>query len=342
MTPIVTDVPTQRKIWRRHWAWVSWVLGLLLLTWVLRQNWDVVKRLVAQPLHWPSLVTALTLCGSSILLTFVRWFLLVKAQGFSFSIRDALRLGFIGYAFNFAFPGAVGGDLVKAALIAKEQPARRTTAVATILLDRIIGLLALFLIGGIAAWPQWQNIRQEPRLQATVALLCGGSIAGVIGLTLMLLPITTRLGWWKPFANLPVIGKGIAELVEGVRLYQTQKRAIFASMGLSLVGHFGMISSFYFSARAVGGNNFVPSYLAHLFFIPAAEFVGVVAPVPGGLGALEIAVDQFYQLVGAQAGTGLLTCLAYRAVTVTVAFVGVGYYLVSRREIDAAMEPNVQ
>ncbi len=316
------------------------MLGILLLTWVLRQNWDDIKRLTTQPRnwHWPSLVTALLVCGSSIVLTFVRWYWLVKAQGFPFTIRDALRLGFIGYAFNFALPGGCGGDLVKALLIAKEQPARRTTAVATILLDRIIGLLALFLIGSIAAWPQWPSIRQEPRLQATVALLCGGSLAGVIGLTLMLLPITTRLGWWKLFATLPVVGKRIAELVEGVRLYQTQKRAIFGAMGLSLLGHFGIISSFYFSARGVGGDSFVPSYLAHLFFIPAAEFVGVVAPVPGGLGALEIAVDQFYQLVGAEKGTGLLTCLAYRAVTLVVAIVGVGYYLVSRREIDAAME----
>ncbi|TXT16411.1 MAG: hypothetical protein FD138_4759, partial [Planctomycetota bacterium] len=102
------------------------------------------------------------------MLTFLRWFVLVKALGFPFTVRDALRLGFIGYLFNFVAPGSVGGDLVKAGLLAKEQSNRKTTAVATVLLDRILGMLALFLIGACAAWPQWPELRERPELKAIV------------------------------------------------------------------------------------------------------------------------------------------------------------------------------
>ena len=307
---------------------------MALVLWMHRKG---VSEIAQQPLHWPSLLAAFGLCSGAIVLTFFRWYLLVWGLGFAFQIRDALRLGFIGYLFNFVAPGAVGGDLVKAAMIAKEHPARRTTAIATVLLDRILGLLALFMIGACAACSQWTMIRQQSELKGVVWLLAGGSVAGLIGLTLMLIPAVMRLSFWRFFTQLPKVGHLIGELIEGVRLYQARPRVLFAALGVSLIGHFGTISSFYFSARAVGGNTFVPSFLSHLFFIPAAEFIGVVLPVPGGIGALEWAVERFYQHADAAAGTGILTCLAYRAVTLAIALIGAGYYLTARREIAAAM-----
>ncbi len=324
--------------WKRHWAWAKWLVALGMMAFVLWKHREGVSKLAQQPLHWPSLLAAFCLCSGAIVLTFLRWYLLVWAQGFAFHVRDALRLGFIGYLFNFVGPGSVGGDVVKAALIAKEQPSRRTTAIATVLLDRILGLLALFVIGACAACPQWETIREQSELKGVVWLLAGGSVAGLIGLALMLIPVVMRLGLWKFFTQLPAVGKPIGELIEGVRLYQTRPGVLMAALGISLLGHFGIISAFYFSARSVGGGAFVPSYLSHLFFIPAAEFIGVVLPVPGGIGPLEWAVERFYHHSGAADGTGILTCLAYRAVTLAVALIGAGYYLTARREIAAAMQ----
>jgi uncharacterized membrane protein YbhN (UPF0104 family) len=136
---------------------------------------------------------------------------------------------------------------------------------------------------------------------------------------------------------LPVVGHLVAELVEGLRLYQTQRRVLFTALGISVIGHFGTISSFYFSAKAIGGTSFVPPYAQHLFFIPAAELAGIVPLTPGGVGLLEEAVNSLYKLSGAADGTGLLTCLAYRAVMLAVAVIGAGYYLTSRREINQAL-----
>lgn len=292
-----------------------------------------------QSLHWPSLLTAFALCGGAILLTFLRWYCLVAALRFRFTVRDAMRLGFIGYLFNFVAPGSVGGDLVKAALIAKEQPDRRATAVATVLLDRILGMLALFLIGAAAAWWQWEAIQQRAELKAIVGLLAFGSAAGLVGLGLMMIPAVTQSRVWSWLARLPVVGRLVMELVEGVRLYQTQRHVLFLALGISLIGHFGTISSFYFSARAISGDRFLPTYGQHLFFIPAAELAGIVPLTPGGVGVLEEAVNALYILSGAEEGstTGLLTVLAYRAVTIAISLIGAVYYFRSRREIDQAL-----
>ena len=323
--------------WRRHWTWAKWVFAAGLLAFVLWRHRAGLSQITQQPLHWPSLIAAAALCGGAIVLTFLRWYVLVKALGFPFTIRDALRLGFIGYLFNFVAPGSVGGDLVKAGLLAQEQSNRRTTAVATVLLDRILGMLALFLIGACAAWPLWPEIRESSRLKAVVGLLVVGSAAGLVGLLLMLIPAVTRSRAWQHLARLPVVGHMVAELVEGVWLYQSRPQVLFLALGISLVGHFGTISSFYFSAKAISGESFVPGYARHLFFIPAAELAGTVPLTPGGVGLLEEAVNALYQLNGAADGTGVLTCLAYRAVTLAIALIGAGYYLTSRREIDQAL-----
>lgn len=314
-------------------------MAAMLLAIVFWRHRAGLSEMTRQSLHWPSLLTAVALCGGAILLTFLRWYCLVAALRFQFTVRDAMRLGFIGYLFNFVAPGSVGGDLVKAALIAKEQPGRRATAVATVLLDRILGMLALFLIGAAAALMQWDAIQSNAKLKAIVGLLASGSVAGLLGLGLMMIPAVTQTRIWSRLAQLPVIGRLIAELVEGVRLYQTQRHVLFLALGISLVGHVGTISSFYFSARAICGDKFLPTYAQHLFFIPAAELVGIVPITPGGVGLLEEAVNALYILSGAEKGstTGLLTVLAYRAVTIAISLIGAAYYFRSRREIDQAL-----
>src|SRR5262245_22961942 len=57
----------------------------------------------------------------ALMITFFRWHTLVRALGLSFALRDAVRLGFIGNVFNLVIPGAVGGDVIKAAYLCRIQ-----------------------------------------------------------------------------------------------------------------------------------------------------------------------------------------------------------------------------
>ena len=54
-----------------------------------------------------------------------------------------MLLGFIGVVFNLVIPGAVGGDLIKAAYLVRMH-IKKTQAIASMVIDRIVGLLALF------------------------------------------------------------------------------------------------------------------------------------------------------------------------------------------------------
>jgi len=86
----------------------------------------------------------------AVLLTFVRWWYLVRALDVPCRFADAIRISFWGYLFNLAPLGIVGGDVVKAVMLDHEHPRHRAKAVASVLVDRVIGLYVLFVVASVA------------------------------------------------------------------------------------------------------------------------------------------------------------------------------------------------
>ncbi len=319
--------------------WVRWPLALGILIFLGWQNREQFQQLLENEIRWHFLGLAFLVCFGAIILTFYRWYLLVWALDFPFTFRDALRLGFLGYLFNYVSPGAVGGDLVKAVLMVREQKERRMVAVATILLDRILGLLALLIVGASASLFVEQKI---DRLSEITALMWGSCILGLIGLVVMLHPATPNSWWLRLLQKLPKVGGIVTDVATAISMYQSRRRVVALTMVISIFGHFGIISSFYFCARAIAPLADVPGYVTHLLLIPPAEIVGVFVPTPGGLGALEGAVQTAYQLAGAAGGVGLLAAGAYRATTIFIAGIGGIYYAAARRQIQSLMDAERQ
>jgi uncharacterized membrane protein YbhN (UPF0104 family) len=142
----------------------------------------------------------------------------------------------------------------------------------------------------------------------------------------------------------PLVGPIAGELLQGVQLYQSKPKIVLAATGLSVVGHAGLITGFYFCALWMR-QPWIPDLRTHFYFMPNAELFGVLIPTPGGVGALEEAISWFYAQLRpdvvpqAQAeGAGAMAAIAFRVVTVCVAAIGGGFYLTSRREISAARE----
>jgi len=336
---------------KQHWGWLRWLLAVGIMGLLFSRYRDQFQPLIERQIDYRYLFLAFLLCGGSIVLTCYRWHLLVWALGFTFRFADAIRLGFIGYLCNYIAPGAAGGDLVKAVMIAREYPDRKTVAVATILLDRILGLLALFLVGSLAAILQ-PNLLKLRQVQLIVAFLVVGSVAGLLGLYVMMRPWFPESWLMKRLQRLPVVGQMVEQLAQGIQLYQQHPRYVMAALAISFVGHLGMLSSFYFCAQALRPGDAAPGYWAHLMLVPGAELASVVIPLPGGMGALEGAIIYVYQLAH-QAGDGLASATeveamglfaasGYRLISVMVALLGAGYYLTARRDISRLLAQQEQ
>ena len=91
------------------------------------------------------------LCGITFLVSqfiaAIRLNFLLKTIDLSLTFFYVFKLTMIGNLFNIVIPGAVGGDVIKGAYLFKNEADRRGRSTGIVLMDRIIGCLALCTIG---------------------------------------------------------------------------------------------------------------------------------------------------------------------------------------------------
>ncbi len=113
------------------------LLAYLFATQEREQILDGVRQMPA----WV-LIAVVALIGVSRMAVATRWYLILRAMGAEISFSEALRLNFAGlYATNF-LPTTVGGDVVRLAGIMQLRHGG-SRATASVLLDRIIGLIGM-------------------------------------------------------------------------------------------------------------------------------------------------------------------------------------------------------
>jgi hypothetical protein len=297
---------------------------------------DSFSKLLSGSKDWALLAAAGALCLGAVLLTILRWNLLVRALGIPLSVKDALRLGFLGYLLNFVSV-SVGGDLFKAIFLVREFPGRRADAFASILVDRIVGLYAVFVLtaAGIVVTGQLNGPIREVRVIGYLAL--GATGLGAAGMLVLLLRGPSRNPWW---AAIPYVGRPLDRLLAALAVYRTQRGVVLVSGVMSLAVHLGVTLSVYLVAAGLPG--VPPSLGSHFLIVPLAILTGCLPLPMNGLGAFEAVVDflyiRFAETQAQTASDGLVVALAYRVLTLVVGLVGVVYYLASRREVDEVLE----
>jgi uncharacterized protein (TIRG00374 family) len=321
----------------------KYLVGFGLLGFVVWRNWapasgNGLVNLWQRQIHWGALALAGGLCAIAVLLTFVRWFLLVRAQDLPFTLGAALRLGLVGYYYNTLLPGSVGGDLVKAAGIARAQD-RRTVAVATVIIDRVVGLWALVWLVVILGSGFWAAGLVVGPGQATcrMIILTAGAILGASLVTwflLGLLPSRRADIFAGRLERIPKIGHSLAEAWRAVWMYRVRGHSIWIALALAVVGHVGFVLTLFFAARALWQPSEMPSIAENFLIIPIGMAVQAGIPTPGGVGGGEIFFGLLYSWIGYPRENGELMTLVYRLVTWVLGFAGYLVYLQMRPELN--------
>ena len=102
---------------------------------------------------WYLVAAAWLLLGIPFFVTAIRWRNLMRPQGIDMPLGKCLQLTFVGQFYSIMLPGVTGGDLVKIVYAAR-LIGSKTKAFITVVLDRVIGLVALMVIAGVAAGVQ--------------------------------------------------------------------------------------------------------------------------------------------------------------------------------------------
>lgn len=337
---------------------LKYVLAIGLLTFVVVRNWgepDDGKGLAFvwqkhvvehEPTHWDLLALAFLCLAVGDMLTFVRWYVLVRAQGLPFTLYNAFRLGLIGLFFNAFLPGAIGGDIIKAAFIAREQ-SRRTVAVATVLIDRALALWALVWLVAIVGAGFWAaGLLQVQGEQALKRIVLGA--AGIVGVSLLgwlllgLLPPHRAERFAGRLERLPKVGGSAAEFWRAVWMYRCRQKSVLAAMGIALIAHVGFVLTFFFSAQVLlAPGQEVPGLPAHFLIVPIGMVIQAVPLFPGGAGIGEAGFGGLYQLLGYSAALGVLGSLVQRVVMWLLGLLGYVVYLRLKSVVQPAGEAPV-
>ena len=122
-----------------------------------------------------------------------------------------LVLTMVGAFYNTFMPGSTGGDVLKA-YYASKHTTHRTRAVLSVIIDRVIGLLALIIMGGVMASIQyWRSpLPDDPVTRACRRVAIGSALillAVIGGMLIFFTPALRRLlGVDYLLARLPMWG----------------------------------------------------------------------------------------------------------------------------------------
>ena len=319
----------------RHWiiGLAKYGIGFGLLAFVLWQNWENIRWLIQQP---PDIVAFAALAAIAVTCTsiqFVRWYILVRALDLPFTLGAAFRLGLVGAYYNAFLPGSVGGDLVKAYYIARDQPGRRASAVATVLADRLIGLFGLLWFAAAFGGGFWlagdTRIAGNDYLKGIVRVCSGLAGATVIGWAVLgLLPLRRADRFAQRLAHIPKLGHTLAELWYAVWTYRQRAWAVYATVAMTAVVHVGFVFMFHLAVRVFPADG--PATLPEHFVIaPIGYIAQAFFPAPGGVGGGEAIFGRvlYKEVLGRDEATGVIGRLTLRVVEWSIGLVGLVLFL---------------
>lgn len=305
----------------------------LPLVWELgpRGLWEVFQRV---HLWWFALGTACVgLVGYFCIL---RWRWILGVQGLQLSFWRTASIFFVGLFFNAFMLGATGGDVIKAWYVAHETHHKKAEAVATVIVDRVIGLLVLFIIALIMMVAFYHRVFDDVKLRWFAIITLAVVILTVGG---------TALTFWRGFADrffglrawlqkLPKYGT-LRRMVEACRVYASHP-VVLAKTALITVGvHVFSMLSIVCIGNGLGiqcANGIVDYYL----YLPIINSVTAIPISISGFGVREGMYQVMFSQVGVTASLAVaLSLLGYLA-TLFWSLVGAVFYLTHRKELPPA------
>ena len=152
-----------------HLAWQATKFALLLAVFgYLLINYDISKALpqvFSQDVLL--LLTGTAIIAFQIIIAAIRWHFILRTLRLPVPIIQVVKVSYIAAFFNTWIPGGVAGDVVRTLLV-RDQKTGLTRAFNSVLIDRIVAVVALFLLGAVIQPFLWSHVLSN---EVAVAIL---------------------------------------------------------------------------------------------------------------------------------------------------------------------------
>ena len=209
----------------------------------------------------------------------------------------------------------------KAIEAARNAEKKRAEVVASVLVDRALGLLGLVIVAGIGL-----------SIAGTLSPTMNGIWLGAIilsGLGLSILFLIVHFGHRVPILwinRVPIAGHTLHRVAHACMVFQGRSRLVIELLGLSVLVHSSFTIACVLISRALYAET--PTVLEHFMTIPPAMAAATLPLTPGGVGVQEMAIDSLFREIPNLPAdfSGLIVASVLRVLLICVSMIGAVYY----------------
>jgi glycosyltransferase 2 family protein len=302
---------------KKGWS-VAWRVGfcLLLLLWIFHSifmnegkiaaqngglDWSRMERSQQWRLAWTTgpqdlwrtlrliqpaaLLVSVLLVGLALLVGVVRWRIVLDAQGLHLPLGRATRISFVAQFFNSFLLGSTGGDLIKAYYAARETHHKKTEAVTTVFVDRLVGLWSMLLFAGLMMIPNYEMLRTS-RDVALPSLFILAMLAGLsVALALAFWGgVSKRFPQARDFLRRLPKGEVLERALDSCRQFGKQRSFLLKTIAISLIVNVIWVVQIIVLGQGLGLN--IPP-MALFVIVPLVFCISALPLTPNGLGVRE-------------------------------------------------------
>ncbi|MFH1084647.1 MAG: lysylphosphatidylglycerol synthase transmembrane domain-containing protein [Chloroflexota bacterium] len=283
------------------------LLVLLFRVFDFQESWRALKGI-----RLGYLAVAWVLFQATMVIRAFRWRYLLDALEVHVPLHRLIYLYYVGVFFNTFLPSGFGGDAVKMYELARYSH-RAAESVSTVFVDRLAGLVVLFVLG-LAALPfAYAALPTE-----VVALLLAASVGGLLATWVLFQKrVIDRLIGVVPGA----LGRKLLGFYQSLHACGT--RALWQALRVSVLFNLVLFTMNYVLALALD---------VRLPFIYFAAFMPILSlsmmlPSVGALGTREGAYVLMFGPAGVAEPVAIAMSLAFYVVNVLTGLVGIVLYL---------------
>ena len=266
----------------------------------------------------------------------IRLVWMLAVQDVKLTYWNATKLSYAGNFFNFALPGMVGGDLIKAYYITRFTH-RKTEAVTIVFLDRVIGLMGLMILATVTMLFAWSRLEWSAAYRNALALSMGTIWGGLLlGCLILFSGRLRRLFRFSELASRLPAGDQLLRIGRATVSMRTHKWLVFISLANTIVLQLIVVVAAHVMALAL---HMKGHFSLYYMCVPLGFLVGAIPLTPQAFGIMEGVYLVFFTSGGLNpASTAFAFALANRLTQLVWAIPGVlvpllGAHLPSQSEL---------
>ena len=281
------------------------------------------------------LILALALYSLAILIGALKWQILVKAQDLDAPLGALLSFSLVGLFFGNLLPSNVGGDVVRAYGLARATQDRAEAAAISVLVDRLLGLVAFLGAAVIMAVLATAMLARSAQIEDLEIATVVAAALFILAFALLFSRRVSRRAAFlferQPFARIRPLAQ---KIYRALQVYRFRYPALALNVLLSATIVVLTAFVWYTVGLAVGIENV--SFFYYLLFNPLIAFVLLIPISFNGLGPKEAAAIFFFGLINVPQEQAFSMSLLFHLIIVATSLPGGFLWLRARNLVPQA------